>query len=153
MPYAFKNKNGEYIERDLSVDEVMDLPTDPSGKSYIVIDGQRWYRSMSGGALGYGNTSIETDFNVYPKISHSLPGFSEGCDHTTDGACIIENKTQERELLRRHGFVHHREFSDADYRRKAPPKQFIPVERPKQNMAALRAEFNEVCARHKIKPK
>lgn len=147
VPYSFKSKDGDYIEREMSRDEVVDLPSE-KGRSYVTFEGKRYYRSLTGGAVGYGAATLEQDWNQYPKISHALPGFAEGCEHTADGNCIIENKTQERELLRRHGFVRHSEFSDADYRRSRPIKPFIPVSKPKEDIRALREQFNRSWSRY-----
>lgn len=114
--YSFKNNQGEYVERDLSVDELMDLPSE-NGKSYIVIDGQRYYRSMSGGAVGLGEGYMEYDHGAYPRVSAAMPRFAEGAEHVKTpgkdhGKVIIESARHAKELCRRHGYT--RDYSHTD---------------------------------------
>lgn len=125
--YTFKNSKGEYVDREMSVDAVMDLPVDGNGRSYITEDGQRYHRSMSGGALGYGNVGLAYDWNEYPKISSALPKGCAGAEHVKEGRNkgkpIIESKKQERELLRMHGYT--RDYSAND----PQPSGGIPMPR------------------------
>jgi predicted heme/steroid binding protein len=120
--YSFKNQHGDYIERDLSVDELMDLPEE-NGKSYIVVDGVKYHRSMSGGAVGFGDGYMQYDHADYPRVSHAMPRFLEGAEHVKDsgknhGKVIIESARQAKELCRRHGFTRDYDPSSAP-----PPKR------------------------------
>lgn len=127
--YSFKNSNNEYIERDLSVDELMNLP-EQNGKSYIVVDGVRYFRSMSGGAVGYGDGYMEYDHDQYPRLSSAMPRFSEGAEHVKGGKdhgkVIIESAQHAKEMCKRHGYT--REYSHTDPQKErgglglAPPK-------------------------------
>ena len=107
--YSFKNSKDEYVERDMSVDEVMDLPSQ-KGKSYIVVEGVKYFRSMSGGAVGFGEGYMEYDHAQYPRISSAMERFAVGAEHVKGkgkdrGKVIIESAQHAKEMCRRHSYT------------------------------------------------
>lgn len=109
MIYTFRNAKGGVVERELTRDELMDLPTDPAGKSFIRVDGVKHTRVNCVVGASAPVTMVRAGFNQYPVVSHSLPQWCDGADHVTSGPHagkpIITSERHKAELCRRHGYT------------------------------------------------
>lgn len=109
MIYTFRNAGGKVIERDLTRDEVMDLPSDPAGRSFVTVDGARFFRINCVLENKSPEVMLKAGFNQYPVVSHTLPQWCDGAEHVKEGPHagkpIIVSERHKAELCRRHGYT------------------------------------------------
>jgi len=113
--YEFQDEqSGEVIEIDFPMRDCPDIgdKVRRGGKTYVRI----FTTNVQVG--------VPCDGSSYPKVSKTLPQFATGADYVKDpgsdyGCPIIESRTQQDELCRRHGYTREYHHTDADHSQNA----------------------------------
>lgn len=112
MPlYEFQSGDGAVIERDLTREQLMDLPLE--GGRLVLREGGKKYARVKP-SIGGIVPHLEYDHDQYPKVSVAAPRFSGkslGLDHVNEpgskhhGKVIFNSARQQRDYCRANGYT------------------------------------------------